>query len=78
MEHEKEERPDPEVKLRSKFSEAYVEDALKFMSCYSVGMVMKHKRYNYYCVINGWDPVCKATKVKNSYLFSKLCSNMER
>jgi len=62
IEHEKEERPDPEVKLRSKFSEAYGEDALQFMSCYSVGMVMKHKRYNYYCVINGWDPVCKATK----------------
>ena len=51
------------MKLRSQFSEAYVEDALQFMSCYSVGMVMKHKRYNYHCLINGWDPVCKATKV---------------
>ena len=69
IEHEKEERPDPEVKLRSKFSEAYGEDALQFMSCYSVGMVMKHKRYNYYCVINGWDPVCKATKVNKNFFF---------
>ena len=33
------------------------------MSCYSVGMVMKHRKYNYNCVIYGWDPICKATKV---------------
>ena len=26
-------------------------------------MVMKHRKYNYNCVIYGWDPICKATKV---------------
>ena len=56
-------RPDPEVKRRNSFSEAYVEETLKNMACYSVGMVMRHKKYNYYCVINGWDPICKATPV---------------
>ena len=28
------------------------------MSLYSVGMVMKHRKYNYHCVIFGWDPIC--------------------
>lgn len=27
-----------------------------------VGMVAKHKKYNYNCVIYGWDPVCTATQ----------------
>lgn len=29
---------------------------------FGVGMVMKHKRYNYNCVIYGWDSKCKASK----------------
>ncbi|XP_022093266.1 F-box only protein 21-like [Acanthaster planci] len=29
---------------------------------YAVGMVMKHRRYNYSCVIYGWDPVCKLSR----------------
>lgn len=29
---------------------------------FSVGMVMKHKRYNYMCVISGWDPTCQASR----------------
>ena len=33
------------------------------MGLYSVGMVMKHKRYQYHCVIYGWDAVCKQSKV---------------
>ena len=36
---------------------------------YCVGMVMRHKRYNYFCVIFGWDPVCKASKVSESKLW---------
>ncbi|XP_046568601.1 F-box only protein 21-like [Haliotis rubra] len=29
---------------------------------FSVGMVMKHKRYDYTCVIFGWDETCQATE----------------
>ncbi|XP_046356028.2 F-box only protein 21-like [Haliotis rufescens] len=29
---------------------------------YSVGMVMKHKRYDYTCVIFGWDETCQASE----------------
>lgn len=29
---------------------------------FSVGMVMKHKRYNYMCVISGWDSTCQASR----------------
>ena len=68
IEDECAERPEPEVKLRNSFSETHVEEVLQQMSCYSVGMVMRHKRYNYYCVIFGWDPICKATLVS----FQKL------
>ena len=39
--------------------ETNVDDFGKFC----VGMVMRHKKYNYICVIYGWDPVCKASKV---------------
>jgi F-box protein 21 len=26
--------------------------------CYSIRIVMKHKRYGYNCVIYGWGPTC--------------------
>lgn len=26
--------------------------------CYSVGLIMRHKRYDYSCVIFSWDPLC--------------------
>ncbi|KAL4223749.1 F-box protein 21 [Mactra antiquata] len=39
------------AKTRSKPSDAI----------FSVGLVMRHKRYNYDCVIFGWDPKCMAT-----------------
>ncbi|KAL6083802.1 hypothetical protein STEG23_015974, partial [Scotinomys teguina] len=39
-----------EVKLRSEEKHRDV--------CYSIGLVMKHKRYGYNCVIYGWDPTC--------------------
>ncbi|XP_065424373.1 F-box only protein 21 isoform X3 [Chrysemys picta bellii] len=26
--------------------------------CFSIGLIMKHKRYGYNCVIYGWDPTC--------------------
>ncbi|XP_054721010.1 F-box only protein 21-like isoform X1 [Uloborus diversus] len=29
---------------------------------YAVGMIMKHKKYGYRCVIYGWDNVCTASK----------------
>ena len=35
---------------------------------FSVGMVMKHKRYSYTCVIHGWDPVCKQSQVRKTTL----------
>lgn len=40
----------PEVKRHSEEKHKCV--------CYSVGLVMKHKRYGYNCVIYGWDPSC--------------------
>lgn len=33
------------------------------MGRYGVGMVMKHRRYNYRCVIFGWDTHCVAERV---------------
>ncbi|XP_072272048.1 F-box only protein 21 [Pyxicephalus adspersus] len=36
------------AKLRSKEKEV----------CYSVGLIMRHKRYGYSCVIFSWDPLC--------------------
>uniref|UniRef100_A0A2K5HAT1 Hemimethylated DNA-binding domain-containing protein n=1 Tax=Colobus angolensis palliatus TaxID=336983 RepID=A0A2K5HAT1_COLAP len=39
-----------EVKLRSDEKHRDV--------CYSIGLIMKHKRYGYNCVIYGWDPTC--------------------
>ena len=33
---------------------------------FCVGMVMRHKKYNYFCVVYGWDPICKASKVSLS------------
>ncbi|CAG5122883.1 unnamed protein product [Candidula unifasciata] len=29
---------------------------------FAVGMVMKHKKYNYLCVIRGWDETCQASE----------------
>ncbi|XP_077163606.1 F-box only protein 21 [Paroedura picta] len=40
----------PDVKLHSDEKHKDV--------CYSVGLVMKHKRYGYNCVVYGWDPAC--------------------
>ncbi|XP_076473105.1 F-box only protein 21-like [Babylonia areolata] len=40
------------VKIRSRHPEV----------TFSVGLVMKHKRYNYMCVIYGWDIECKASE----------------
>lgn len=57
-----------EVKSRSLFQQVYPdEEVLKQLSCYSVGMVMKHRRYNYYCLVFGWDPICKATSVSFAF-----------
>ncbi|XP_036730182.1 F-box only protein 21 isoform X5 [Balaenoptera acutorostrata] len=39
-----------EVKLRSHEKHRDV--------CYAIGLIMKHKRYGYNCVIYGWDPTC--------------------
>ncbi|XP_069475310.1 F-box only protein 21 [Ambystoma mexicanum] len=40
----------PEIKHRS--------DEKHCSVCFSVGLIMKHKRYAYNCVIYGWDPTC--------------------
>lgn len=29
---------------------------------YAVGMIMRHRQYNYRCVIYGWDPLCAASQ----------------
>jgi len=63
MDEDLEEREETKVKKRSDFTEQYKTEDFDRMSCYSVGMVMKHRKYNYNCVIYGWDAVCKATKM---------------
>ncbi len=30
---------------------------------FRIGLVAKHKKYNYKCVINGWDDHCAAPQV---------------
>ena len=34
------------------------------MGFYGVGMIMKHKRYDYECVIYGWNEYCAQSQVK--------------
>ena len=63
IEDEVAEKDENKAKPRSSFTELYTEQSLSQLSCYSIGMVMKHRRYNYHCVIFGWDPICKATSV---------------
>ena len=41
------------------------------LGIYGVGMVMRHKKYNYHCVIIGWDPICKAAKVSSISSFKE-------
>ena len=36
---------------------------------FCVGMVMRHRKYNYFCVVYGWDPICKASKVGLGFIF---------
>ena len=58
-------------KHRSEFSDVHGQrDSFAEMGLYSVGMVMKHKKYHYICVIYGWDAVCKQSKVINIILNS--------
>ena len=47
------------VKTRAVLSEQH-EGRMGF---FAVGMVMKHKRYDYECVIYGWDAVCTQSQV---------------
>ena len=64
MEEETAEEEHKEVKYRSSFSDVYdSQDEMKELSLYAIGMVMKHRRYDYHCVIFGWDPKCTATRV---------------
>ena len=34
---------------------------IKFICSFYVGQVCRHAKYNYTCVIHGWDPVCTAS-----------------
>ena len=34
---------------------------------YTVGQVCQHRKYNYICVIYGWDPFCKASRVREVF-----------
>ena len=37
------------------------EDDIKSICSFYVGQVCRHAKYNYTCVIHGWDPVCTAS-----------------
>jgi hypothetical protein len=52
--------------VRSDFADALSDNgdvSVEDVGAFCVGMVAKHKKYNYHCVIFGWDPICKASKV---------------
>jgi len=60
---EREERLAEKGKLRNDFQLVHPDENYRNeMGLYSVGMVMKHRRYHYHCVIYGWDPKCTAEK----------------
>jgi len=60
---EMEERLAEKGKLRTDFQFAHPDESYRNdMGLYAVGMVMKHRRYHYHCVIYGWDPKCTAEK----------------
>ena len=40
---------------------------------YSVGQVCQHRKYNYICVIYGWDQYCKASRVRLVFRNCKNC-----
>ncbi|XP_064612158.1 F-box only protein 21-like [Liolophura sinensis] len=51
--HEEKSSQSKEIKAKTRAPNSVVD--------FSVGMIMKHKRYHYMCLIYGWDPVCKAS-----------------
>jgi len=60
---EREERLAEPAKLRKNFEEAHPDETFRNeLGLYAVGMVMKHRRYHYHCVIYGWDEKCTAEK----------------
>ena len=30
---------------------------------FCIGQVCRHKKYDYVCLVHGWDPVCTASRV---------------
>ena len=58
MDERRQAEPAPEVKLRgASASFPYGEVEMR------VGQVCRHRKYDYVCVIYGWDGHCKASKV---------------
>ena len=58
MDERRQPEPEPEIKRReASVSFPYGEVELK------VGQVCRHRKYDYVCVIYGWDGHCKASKV---------------
>ncbi|KAL3856330.1 hypothetical protein ACJMK2_011099 [Sinanodonta woodiana] len=53
IKHSEEKRHKKEIKPKYRKDDQEVE--------FAVGMIMRHKRYRYKCVIYGWDPTCQAT-----------------
>jgi F-box protein 21 len=45
---------------------------------YRVGLVMHHKRYDYICVIYGWDPVCRMSKEWQNQMGVHLLPNKHK
>lgn len=51
-----EEKPPPKKRgVRASFPHGVVR--------YNIGQVCRHKKYNYVCVVHGWDMKCMASKV---------------
>ena len=54
--HSREVKPEPKKRgVAASFPFGLVE--------YQIGHVCQHKKYNYFCVVYGWDPKCTASKV---------------
>ncbi|XP_062510833.1 F-box only protein 21-like [Corticium candelabrum] len=62
--------PEVVVKRRANPQHLYV--------TYRVGLVMRHKRYDYICVIYGWDPYCRMSRAWQTQMGVHLLTHKDR
>ncbi|XP_033111559.1 F-box only protein 21-like [Anneissia japonica] len=67
---EEEENPNKVITVKRRADHQEVE--------YSVGMIMRHRRYDYMCVIYGWDPLCEMSENWKSQMGVDRLPNKDR